>query len=107
MKTNENSDTGFHDPVKVVAAVIKRDDGRILVARRSSGGIGGDWEFPGGKVEQGETPEAALERELYEELGIRTAAGKFIHTTAFSRSGRCFELSAYYAEIISGEPAPA
>ena len=56
--------------VQVVAAVMRRGD-RILVTRRRPGGpLGGLWEFPGGKVEPGETPEAALIRELSEELGI-------------------------------------
>ncbi|MEM9716758.1 MAG: 8-oxo-dGTP diphosphatase MutT [Pseudomonadota bacterium] len=58
----------------LVAAVCLIDkDGRILLAQRPEGkSMAGLWEFPGGKVEQGETPEAALIRELQEELGINT-----------------------------------
>ncbi len=58
----------------LVSAVALLDvDGRILLAQRPEGkSMAGLWEFPGGKVETGETPEAALVRELYEELGIET-----------------------------------
>jgi 8-oxo-dGTP diphosphatase len=55
----------------VVAAALVRDDGRILLQQRAPGrAMAGLWEFPGGKVEEGERPEAALARELNEELGI-------------------------------------
>lgn len=53
----------------VVAALIV-DSGRILVARRSGGHLDGKWEFPGGKLEAGEAPEACIAREIREELGI-------------------------------------
>lgn len=58
-------------PIEVVAAVIRDADGKILIAKRSSDKHQGDkWEFPGGKVEQGESRRSALSRELNEELGI-------------------------------------
>ena len=61
----------------VVAGVIRDARGRVLLARRTSGrDLAGLWEFPGGKIEPGETPEAALARELTEELGIRAVAGE-------------------------------
>jgi 23S rRNA (cytosine1962-C5)-methyltransferase len=106
MSETENIDSGSQAPVRVVAAVIGREDGKVLIARRRSGGIGGDWEFPGGKLEPGETPEKALERELKEELGIEALAGEFICTTFFQYSRRHIEFSAYYADILSGEPVP-
>jgi 8-oxo-dGTP diphosphatase len=62
--------------VHVVAGVIRDARGRVLLARRTEGrDLSGLWEFPGGKVEPGETPEAALARELHEELGIEAAVG--------------------------------
>lgn len=62
-------------PFLVVAAALIDADGRVLLQRRPPGKAMADlWEFPGGKVEPGETPEAALVRELDEELGIRTHA---------------------------------
>jgi 8-oxo-dGTP diphosphatase len=74
------SDSRFPIPdsrlVEVVAGVITDARGRILLARRTRGrDLAGLWEFPGGKLEPGETPEAALIRELHEELGIRAEIG--------------------------------
>ena len=67
--------------IHVAAAVIRGLDGRILIARRAdSQHQGGLWEFPGGKVEDGEAVEVALARELREELGIEvTVALSLIH----------------------------
>ena len=66
------------DPVRtvlVVAVALVDDDGRVLIAQRPPGkAMAGLWEFPGGKINPGETPEAALQRELLEELGIDIAA---------------------------------
>ena len=59
--------------VLVVAAALIDSDGRVLLAQRPEGkNLAGLWEFPGGKVEEGETPEAAIIRELHEEIGINT-----------------------------------
>ena len=59
----------------VAAAALVDGEGRVLVAQRPAGKhLAGLWEFPGGKIESGESPEAALVRELHEELGIDTAA---------------------------------
>src|ERR1700675_3548699 len=70
--------------VEVVAAVIERD-GRILIGQRKPRGRHpGKWEFPGGKVEPGEEPRAALARELREELGIEARIGQEIERYDFS-----------------------
>ena len=68
-------EAGEKRPVPVVAAVLTDDRGRFLLAQRPAHKkLGLKWEFPGGKVEPGETPEAALARELREELGIEISA---------------------------------
>src|ERR1700729_2293399 len=69
-----------HPPIDVVAGVIRRDDGRLLITQRMPDDtLGGYWEFPGGKVDPGEALPAALVRELREELGVETAIGGQIH----------------------------
>lgn len=91
--------------IAVVAGVIRRADG-LIITRRIRGGDVGMWEFPGGKLESGETPEHALERELNEELGIETRAGRVIDCIADwqGANGQGILLMFYECEIISGEP---
>ena len=81
-------------PIILVAAVALIDaDGRVLLAQRPDGkAMGGLWEFPGGKVEAGETPEAALIRELREELAIETASSCLAPLTFVSHGYDDFHL---------------
>ena len=77
----------------VVAVALVDADGRVLLAQRPPGrSMAGLWEFPGGKVEQGETPEAALIRELHEELGIETWASCLAPLTFASHAYDDFHL---------------
>lgn len=77
----------------VVAVALIDTEGRVLLAQRPEGkSLAGLWEFPGGKVEQGETPEAALIRELAEELGIETKSSCLAPLTFASHSYDDFHL---------------
>ena len=80
--------------ILLVSAVALIDaDGRVLLAQRPEGkSMAGLWEFPGGKVEPGETPEAALIRELHEELGIDTHASCLAPLTFASHAYEAFHL---------------
>ncbi|OGR43855.1 MAG: NUDIX hydrolase [Elusimicrobia bacterium GWA2_61_42] len=88
---------------QVTAAVIEKD-GKILIAQRKLGDtLAGKWEFPGGKLEPGETPEACLKRELMEEFGVETAIGEFICSSKFEYKHLPIELLVYRAQHLSGE----
>ena len=91
--------------LKVVAAIIERD-GRILIGRRKPDQSHPlQWEFPGGKVEPGETPEDALARELAEELAVLKVQGREMARQEFTYPGKDpIELIFYRVESFTGEP---
>ncbi|MEE4271840.1 MAG: 8-oxo-dGTP diphosphatase MutT [Thermoanaerobaculales bacterium] len=92
----------------VVAAVIRDGDGRILLARRPEGlHMGGLWEFPGGKVEPGETPEEAMRRELREELGVSSKVGEPMTFAVHTEPGMCIVLLFYSVALSGSRPQPA
>jgi 8-oxo-dGTP diphosphatase len=93
----------------VVAAALVEPGGRILLQQRAPGrAMAGLWEFPGGKVEEGETPEAALARELEEELGIIVDPGAMVASGfASARNGdRHMLLLLYVCRSWQGEARP-
>lgn len=90
-------------PIRVTAAIIRRP-GQILLARRQRGDhLAGHWEFPGGKIEGGETPEQCLARELEEEFGVGAAVGRFVASSRHAYDTREIELLVYEAELEPGE----
>ena len=92
--------------IPVVAALIVRD-GRLLIARRPEGkNMAGRWEFPGGKLECGESPEEAIEREIREELAAEIRAGRVYQAIAYSYPEKDVLLLFYAASVVSGEPRP-
>ena len=88
--------------IKVVAALIKRNDSYLIARRAPHKDHPGKWEFPGGKIMPGETPEKALERELFEEFGIRAIIGKHIMTCHHDYETFQIELMAYEVSDFRG-----
>jgi 8-oxo-dGTP diphosphatase len=92
--------------LKVTAAII-RQKGKLLICQRGAGGhCAFLWEFPGGKLEPGESKEECLIRECEEELGIQIAVGSIFAETTYQYPDRKISFTFFNAEIISGELTP-
>ncbi len=90
--------------MKTVTAAIIIRDGKVLVCRRAAGEkLAGFWEFPGGKLEDGETLRQCLERELLEELGVRARAGETIGRSIYCYDHGEFELVGMRAELLDAD----
>lgn len=87
--------------VRVVAAVI-RDGDRIFATARGYGEYKGWWEFPGGKIEAGETPEEALVREIREELDTEIRVGELIDTIEYDYPTFHLSMDCFWAEVVAG-----
>ena len=88
------------DTIKVVCGIIYNDNKVLICRRKPSKSLGGFWEFPGGKVEKGESSELALIRELSEELGIKVENIIFFGTNIHEYISNNIELQAYKCKFI-------
>ena len=93
--------------VRVVAAVIKaiNENGEpiIFATQRGYGDFKGGWEFPGGKIEEGETPQAALKREIMEELDTEISVGELIDTVEYDYPTFHLSMDCFWCEIVKGD----
>lgn len=90
--------------IRVVGAIVERN-GAVFAARRNADrSAGGLWEFPGGKVEPGESPEAALRRELQEELNVEATVGQLVDRSLSDIGTARIELSCYAAQFEGDDP---
>ena len=88
--------------IEVVAAIIKRDD-EIFATQRGYGDFKGGWEFPGGKIEQGESHEKALVREIQEELNVTVEVGELLHTVEYDYPAFHLTMHCFVCKVASGD----
>lgn len=88
--------------IEVVAAIIL-DEGKIFATQRGYGEFKDGWEFPGGKMEQGETPEQALKREIREELDVEIEVGQLFDTVEYDYPSFHLTMHCFLCTIKSGE----
>ena len=92
--------------IKVVAAIIcddMKEKNKIFATARGYGELKGGWEFPGGKIEEGETSQAALQREIMEELDTEIAVGELIDTIEYDYPTFHLSMDCFWCEIIKGD----
>lgn len=90
--------------IEVVAAILEKEN-KILIAKKREGKpLAGLWEFPGGKIEEGETPEESLIRELMEEMNIKVRVNEYVGESIYDYGdGKVISLKGFTAEIIEGD----
>lgn len=86
----------------VVCAVIRKDD-KIFATQRGYGEFKDGWEFPGGKIESGETPQQALKREIHEELDTEINVGNQIETVEYDYPEFHLSMQCYWCNVLSGK----
>lgn len=95
------SKTRIKKRLKVVAAIIRKDD-KIFCAQRDYGFLKGKWEFPGGKIENGETPEDALIREIKEELDTEIAVNRLIMNVVYEYPEFILDMDVFDVRVVEG-----
>ena len=88
--------------IRVAAAVIRKDN-KIFATQRGYGELKGGWEFPGGKIEDGETPQEALKREIEEELDTEILVGELIDTIEYDYPTFHLSMDCFWCEIVEGK----
>lgn len=88
--------------IEVVAAIINKD-GKFFATQRGYGKLKGKWEFPGGKIEAGESCEEALKREIREELGVAICVNEHFHSVEYTYPDFHITLHCFLSTIVSGE----
>ena len=88
--------------IEVVAAIIHDDEGRIFATQRGYGDYKDGWEFPGGKMEPGESPEEALRREIWEELETKIVVERLVQTVEYDYPKFHLKMHCFWCKIESG-----
>lgn len=88
--------------INVVAAIICKND-LIFATQRGYGEFKGQWEFPGGKVEEGEAPEDAIIREIHEELNTEIAIDEYLHTVEYDYPAFHLSMRCYLCHVVEGD----
>jgi mutator protein MutT len=92
------------DYKKVGVGVVEKDGKYLITQRKFEDHLGGIWEFPGGKIKEGETDQACVQRELKEELDIEVSVGQHLGTIHYTYPDRKIELRFYACSLAKGEP---
>lgn len=101
-----DSERGPMKTVHVAAGIIQRDGGEVLAVQRGYGDMDGLWEFPGGKVKNGETPAQACERELLEELQVRVTGLQDFYTLEYDYPSFHLSMNCFFCRLAEGEGEP-
>ena len=102
MKIYETKDICEMKRIEVVAAIVHDEEGRIFATQRGYGEMKDGWEFPGGKIELGESPEDALRREIWEELETRIVVERLVKTVEWDYPKFHLTMHCFWCRIESG-----